>query len=124
MNERMDGLAQELLQKTRDGRLDWRIMANPTGREEFSVDLSPEFRFHIWRVDSSESCAITLQLWKDGRRILESVADNWPSFVDPGALQAGAYRFRVYSDLFDAIRESVFSGAEFLGEAEKLLSAK
>ena len=72
MNERMDGLAQELLQKTRDGRLDWRIMANPMGRDEFSVDLSPEFRFHIWRVDSSESCAITLQLWQD-----------WPIFRPP-----------------------------------------
>jgi len=38
MSERLDQLAQELLEKTLAKKLDWRIMANPLGRDEFSVD--------------------------------------------------------------------------------------
>jgi len=121
MNERIDQLAQELLEKTRARKLDWRIMANPLGRVEFSVDLDKGYRFHIWSVDSGDNRAITLQLWKDGRPALESLANNWPALSNGEVIQERVKRFRAYSDLFDAVRESVYSGEETIGEVEQLL---
>jgi hypothetical protein len=111
MSEKLDQFAQDLLEKTRSNKLEWRIMANPMGREEFSVDLDKAYRFHIWLTVSGENRAITLQLWKDQRPVLESVAN----------IQERVKKFRAYSDLFDAVRESVYSGEETIGEVEQLL---
>jgi hypothetical protein len=121
MSERLDQLAQELLEKTLARKLDWRIMANPLGRDEFSVDLEKEYSFHIWLVASGDNRAITLQLWKDGRPVLESFANNWPAVSNGEADMKRVKRFRAYSDLFDAVRESVYGGEETLGEVEQLL---
>jgi hypothetical protein len=121
MSEKLDQFARDLLEKTRANKLDWRIMANPMGREEFSVDLEKEYRFHIWWVVSGENRAITLQLWKDQRPVLESVANNWPGISNGEIVQERVKRFRAYSDLFDAVRESVYGGEETMGEVEQLL---
>jgi hypothetical protein len=121
MNERIDQLAQDLLDKTRAQKLDWRIMANPLGRDEFSVDLEKEYSFHIWLVTSGDNRAITLQLWKDGRPILESFANNWPALSNGEIDEERVKRFRAYSDLFDAVRESVYGGEETIGEVQQLL---
>jgi hypothetical protein len=117
----MDKLAQDLLAKTRAQKLDWRILANPLGRDEFSVDLEKEYSFHIWRVVSGDNRAITLQLWKDGRPVLEAFANNWPGVSSGEIDQDRVKRFRSYSDLFDAVRESVYGGEETIGEVEQLL---
>jgi hypothetical protein len=121
MNSRIDELAQELLAKTRAQKLYWRIMANPLGRDEFSVDLEKEYSFHIWLAVSGDNRAITLQLWKDGRPVLESFANNWPAVSNGEIDQERVKRFRGYSDLFDAVRESVYGGEETIGEVEQLL---
>ena len=121
MNDKIDELAKDLLDKTRAGKLDWRIMANPLGRDEFSVELGEGYRFHIWLVVSGENRAITLQLWKDQRPVLESIANNWPSASDTDSLHERVKKFRAYSDLFDAVRESVYGGEETLGEVQQLL---
>jgi len=121
MNERIDQLAQDLLDKTRAQKLDWRIMPNPLGRDEFSVDLGTKYRFHIWAVVSGENRAITLQLWKDERPILESFANNWPAVSNGADGLERVKRFRAYSDLFDAVRESVYGGEETIEEVEQLL---
>ena len=121
MSERLDQLAQELLEKTLAKKLDWRIMANPLGRDEFSVDLEKEYSFHIWLVASGDNRAITLQLWKDGRPVLESFANNWPGMPIGDTDKLRLKRFRAYSDLFDAVRESVDGGEETIGEVEQLL---
>ena len=121
MNERIDQLAQELLEKTRTQKLDWRIMANPLGRDEFSVDLEKDYSFHIWLIASGDNRAITLQLWKDGRPVLESFANNWPALSNGEIDKDRVRRFRTYSDLFDAVRESVYGGEETIGEVEELL---
>jgi hypothetical protein len=118
---RIDELAQELLEKTLEKKLDWRIMANPLGRNEFSVDLGEGFRFHIWLMASGDNRAITLQLWKDERPALESTANNWPTLSGGDDLQERLKRFRLYSDLFDAVRESVYGGERTLGEVQQLL---
>ena len=121
MSERLDQLAQELLEKTLAKKLYWRIMANPLGRDEFSVDLEKEYSFHIWLLASGDNRAITLQLWKDGRPVLESFANNWPAISNVGTDKERLKRFRLYSDLFDAVRESVYGGEETIGEVEQLL---
>jgi hypothetical protein len=121
MSEKLDQFAQDLLEKTRSNKLEWRIMANPMGREEFSVDLDKAYRFHIWLTVSGENRAITLQLWKDQRPVLESVANNWPAMSNGEIIQERVKKFRAYSDLFDAVRESVYSGEETIGEVEQLL---
>jgi hypothetical protein len=121
MSERIDKLAQELLDKTRAHKLSWRIMANPLGRDEFSVDLEKEYSFQIWLVASGDNRAITLQLWKEGRPVLESFANNWPALSDGEIDKERVRRFRAYSDLFDAVRESVYGGEETIDEVEQLL---
>jgi hypothetical protein len=121
MNEKIDELAKELLDKTRAGKLDWRIMANPLGRDEFSVDLGEGYRFHIWLVVSGENRAITFQLWKDNRPTLESIANNWQVISDVQDFQERAKKFRLYSDLFDAVREGVYGSDETIVEVQQLL---
>jgi hypothetical protein len=121
MSDRIDQLARELLVKTRAHKLYWRIMANPLGRDEFSIDLEKGYSFHIWLVVSGDNRAITLQLWKDGRPVLESFANNWPELSNGEIVQERVRRFRAYSDLFDAVRESVYGGEETIGEVEQLL---
>lgn len=121
MKEKIDELAQDLLEKTLARKLDWRVMANPLGRDEFSVDLGEGYRFHIWSVASGDNRAITLQLWKDERPVLDSIANNWPSLSGGDDFQQRLTRFRAYSDLFDAVRESVFGGEQTLGEVQQLL---
>jgi hypothetical protein len=121
MNDRIDQLARELLEKTRAQKLDWRIMANPLGRDEFSVALEKEYSFHTWLVGSGDNRAITLQLWKQGRPILESFANNWLDISNEEINEERVKRFRAYSDLFDAVRESVYGGEETIGEVEQLL---
>ena len=121
MSQRIDQLAQELLIKTREEKLDWRIMANPMGRDEFSLDLEQGYRVHIWLIVSGDNRAFTLQLWKDGRPVLESFANNWPALTSSEDVQEKLKRFRTYSDLFDAIRENVYGGEQMLGEVEELL---
>jgi hypothetical protein len=96
-------------------------MANPLGRDEFSVDLEKEYSFHIWLLASGDNRAITLQLWKNGRPVLESFANNWPAISNVGTDKERLKRFRLYSDLFDAVRESVYGGEETIGEVEQLL---
>ena len=121
MSEKLDTFAQDLLEKTRANKLDWRIMANPAGRDEFSADLGKGYRFHMWSVLSGENRSITLQLWKDGRAVLESVVNNWPGLLDLDVQKQRTKRFRAYSDLFDAVREYVYGGEETMGEVSELL---
>jgi len=121
MNDRIDQLAQDLLVKTRAHKLWWRIMANPLGRDEFSVELGESYSFHIWLITSGENRAITLQLWKDGRPVLESFANNWRAISNGEIDHERLTRFRCYSDLFDAVRESVYGGEDTIGKVAELL---
>jgi len=83
--------------------------------------LEKEYSFHIWLAVSGDNRAITLQLWKDGRPVLESFANNWPALSNGEIDQERVKRFRAYRDLFDAVRESVYGGEETIGEVEQLL---
>jgi len=121
MSERLDQLAQELLGKTRDNRLVWKRVDCQSDREEFSVALEKEYSFHIVRVVSGEYRTVALQLWKDGFPRLEATARNWPSVGASSKTRETVGRFRLYSDLFDAVRESVYGSEEALGEVEELL---
>lgn len=121
MSEKLDRFALELLTKTRDGKLDWRIHANPYGRDQYFVNMPEGYRFGLWQVASGDSRAITLRLEADGQPVLESMANNWPGVGGGAPGQETVKRFRLYSDLFDAVRESVYGSEETLGKVEELL---
>jgi hypothetical protein len=121
MIEKLDQFAQELLGKTRANKLDWKEVESQSDREEFSVALEREYSFHIVRVVSGEYCTIALQLWREQFPRLESTVRNWPSVGAGEEMQQVVTRFRLYSDLFDAVRESVYGGEQTLGEVEQLL---
>lgn len=120
MSEKLDKFAQDLLNKTREGKLTWLIHANPYG-ERYFVEIDEGYQFDLLQVVSGDSRAVTLRLSHGGRPALESVANNWPRAA--GGIPAGeaVSRFRLYSDLFDAVRESVYGKEETLGKVEELL---
>ena len=121
MNEKLDQFAQELLEKTRANKLEWHPLADPGDPEGFSVVLGRGFSFQIRSVVSGEYRTIALQLWKDQIPSLESMVNNRPRAVAVNDVQQLVKRFRLYSDLFDAVRESVYGGEETMGEVEQLL---
>jgi hypothetical protein len=121
MNEKLDQFAQELLEKTRANKLDWHPLADPRDPEGFSVVLGQGFSFQIRSVVSGEYRTIALQLWRDQIPRLESMVNNWPKAEAVNDVQQLVKRFRLYSDLFDAVRESVYGGEETIGEVEQLL---
>jgi hypothetical protein len=124
MNEKLDQFARDLLEKTKAGKLDWKRYLNPAshGREEYYVGLGDDFSFNIWRRISGDDRTITLQLRpKDKPGAIESVANNWPSLGGGVPLKESVTRFRLYSDLFDAVRESVYGKDEVLDKVEELL---
>ncbi|HTW81624.1 MAG TPA: hypothetical protein VME23_18905 [Terracidiphilus sp.] len=121
MSEKLDQLAQELLEKTRNNKLGWIEVESQSDREEFSVALEKEYSFHIVRVVSGEYRTIALQLWRNQFPRLEATARNWPSVGAGEDMQQVVKKFRLYSDLFDAVRESVYGSDETLGEVEQLL---
>jgi len=124
MNEKLDQFARDLLEKTRAGKLDWKRYLNPIGRgEEYSVGVGEGYYFAVRRRTSGDNRSITLQLHtKDQPEALEATANNWPGIADGVPAQDTVTRFRLYSDLFDAVRESVYGKDETLGKVEQLLS--
>jgi len=121
MNEKLDQFAKELLEKTHANKLVWHPLANPGDPEGFSVDLGEGFSFQIRSVSSGEYRTIALQLWRDQIPRLESMVNNYPRAEAVNDVQQLVMRFRLYSDLFDAVRESVYGGEETIGEVEQLL---
>ena len=130
MSEKLDQFARDLLEKTRAGKLDWKRYLNPAGhgREEYYVGVGDldgvgdGFFFHVWRRISGDDRTITLQLRpKHQIDAIESVANNWPGLGGGAPLKEAVSRFRLYSDLFDAVRESVYGKEETLGKVEELL---
>ncbi len=120
MSEKLDRLVPEILKKTRDGILDWRISANPYGREEYFVNIG-DYKFFLWQIASGDSRSISLRLSHDSEGPLESMANNWPGATGAAPAQPIVVRFRLYSDLFDAVREHVHGSDEALGKVEELL---
>ena len=49
------------------------------------------------------------------------MVNNYPRAEAVNDVQQLVMRFRLYSDLFDAVRESVYGGEETIGEVEQLL---
>jgi hypothetical protein len=121
MNEKLDRFAQELLEKTRADKLVWQPLADPGDPEGFFVDLGQGFSFQIRSVVSGEYRTIALQLWRDQIPRLESMVNNSPRSEAVNDVQQLVKRFRLYSDLFDTVRERVYGGDETIGEVEQLL---
>ncbi len=121
MSEKLDQFALNLLVKTRAKKLDWRIHANPYGRDQYYVDLEDGYRFGLWQVASGDSRSVTLRLEVGGHPALETTASNWPGIIGGASAKDAVARFRLYSDLFDAVREGVYGSEETLEKVEQLL---
>jgi hypothetical protein len=124
MSEKLDQFAQELLEKTRAHKLEWRVYRNSAGhgREEYLADVGEGYYFQIWRRVSGDDRTISLQLRApDQPTTIDSTVNNWPRMVGGVPTQEIVSRFRLYSDLFDAVRESVYGPDETLGKVEELL---
>ena len=124
MSEKLDQFAKELLEKTRANKLEWKVYRNPAGhgREEYLADVGEGYRFQIWRWVSGDNRTISLQLRPpDQPTTIDSTVNNWPPITGYVPPQEAVSRFRLYSDLFDAVRESVYGPEEALGKVEELL---
>src|SRR5271165_3829459 len=110
MSEKLDQIASDLLEKTRAGKLVWRIHANPYG-DRYFVNIEDGYQFDLFQVVSGDSRAITLRLTHNGFPALESIANNWPGVLG-GVAEQRVARFRLFSDLFDAARESAYGSDE------------
>jgi hypothetical protein len=119
--EKLDQFALDLLEKTIANKLVWHPLADPEDPDGFSVDLGKNFSFQIRSVVHGKYRTIALQLWKDQIPMLESMVNNNPRVEIVNDVQQLTKRFRLYSDLFDAVRESVYGGEQTLSEVEELL---
>ena len=124
MSDKLDQFARELLEKTRANKLEWRVYRNPGGhgREEYLADVGEGYFFQIWRWVSGDNRTISLQLRApDQPTTIDSTVTNWPPLTGYVPAQETVSRFRLYSDLFDEVRESVCGPEETLGKVEELL---
>jgi len=118
MSEKLDRFVPDLLEKTRANKLHWEEHSNPVGGEEYLLpDVGDGYSFRIWRRISGENRKITLRLQHSGRPTLDETVNNWPPLTGPDMVS----RFRLYSDLFDAVRENVYGKDETLEKVEQLL---
>ena len=121
MSERMDQFAAELLLKTQSNKLEWIPVQLDPDEEEFSIDLGEGYRFHALSSRSGEDRDITLQLFHDQRILDEAAVKNWSLRSDPRMDTGYIKRFRLYSDLVDAVRENLPGGEKDFNAVEQLL---
>ncbi|MDR3727553.1 MAG: hypothetical protein P4K86_10975 [Terracidiphilus sp.] len=126
MTDRLDQFADELLQKTRAGKLRWVFLdglnrPNPE-MKGYTVDIGDGVKFVIRRWQTGENVRITLQLLSlPGSDLIRTEVRNWPiNLVDENSQEA-VRRFRLYSDLFDAAYESSVDIEQEFDKVEELL---
>ena len=128
MNERLDKLAEEFLQKTRCGKLRWEqgtfLPLSDRVNESFLATLGEDnsVRFLVSRLQMGENIRITLTLQTSPQAKPTFVeVRNWPMRPDGSIDSEAVNRFWLYSDLFDAAKESTVNVDEEFGKVEELL---
>jgi hypothetical protein len=127
MTERMDKFAEELLQKTLAKKLKWTSGTNlraDVAIESYLTQLGDGdgVTFLISRSQSGENIRVSmmLQMHPQSSPVRVEVR-NWPLRHDGSTDEEAVRRFRLYSDLFDAARESTFDVDDEFGKVEELL---
>jgi len=75
MSDKAEELAQQLLNKTEGGKLQWRSVAE-FGFEAYRVEIEDGYAFKIRRASTGDDKIIFLDLTKDGGAVLSVQVDN------------------------------------------------
>lgn len=126
MTDRLDRFAEELLQKTASGKLSWRLLET-VGRSHgemdgYCVDLGDQFQFVLRRFRSRDNIRITFHLVSlSDAYATRTEVRNYPLILSDTENQDKVHRFRLYSDLFHAARESSIDRNQEFDKVEELL---
>ncbi len=140
MSVKAEEFATQLLEKTRDGKLKWYFVADPES-EVYKSDAEGGISFCIKRLAQGDNKTIIFELTEVGRVALSDSVSNFPvsdelrKAIDKAqvlmerlGLGEKAYddfrirRFRLYSDLFYAARESADGGDQAIEKAQQFLA--
>jgi hypothetical protein len=137
MSAQAEEFARQLLERTLAGKLKWQFVSDPED-EVYKYDADDELSFSVKRKARGDDKVVTMELTKPGRIVLTDSENN---FVDPSnsALvreqamsfilsrrvesplsmpnEAKIKRFRLYSDLFYAARQTAEGREEDKDEA-------
>ena len=126
MSDKADELAQQLLDKTDSGKLEW-FPADDRQFEAFRVEIGDGFAFYIERSSTgNDDKVISLELKKDGNIGLTDRVDNFVIRSRAAAMMGGppevkVSKFRLFSDLFHAARRSAMGGDQTIEKVQQLL---
>jgi hypothetical protein len=125
MSDRASELAQQLLDKTESGKLEW-FPSDDQQFEAFRADIGDGFSFYIQRSTSgSDDKFISFELKKNGYIVFTDQVDNVirspKAELMAESLDARIMKFRLFSDLFHAARKSAMGGDQTIKEVRELI---
>jgi hypothetical protein len=140
MSAKAEEFAGQLLERTKDGKLIWRFVPDPDV-EIYKADAEDGISFSIKRKARGDDKVVTFELTEPGRVVLSDAENNFPilPFNQPGSDPTRAFlrsrgksidpiisekirRFRLYSDLFYAARETAEGGDQAIEKAQQFLA--
>ena len=149
MSDKAEELARQLLEKTESGKLVWTFVPEAMSdgdwseSEKFRSDLDDGFSFFISRRVNGDYKALDFELSQPGRVVLSAQSNNFPVIgpktrklleirrgsISPDDKERLAEpidapivaRFRLFSDLFHAARQSAIGGDQTIEKVQQLL---
>lgn len=150
MSDRAEDLVKQLLEKTQADKLAWTFVPEAVvdvdwaNSEKYRADLEDGFSFSISRKTRNDDKLIDFELTQLGRIILSSQADNLPMLIGPKTRRllelrnamrdrddekklaepidiSKVARFRLFSDLFHAAKQSAVGGDQTIERVQQLL---
>lgn len=140
MSAQAEEFARQLLEKTEGGKLKWQFVTDPQV-EIYKYDAEDGISFNIKRQTQGDDKILTFELSEQGRVVLTDAEDNIRFAVNSELVreQAIAFmlnrradgklpidtkiaRFRLYSDLFYAARETAEGKDQAIEKAQQFLA--
>jgi hypothetical protein len=140
MSVKAEEFAGQLLERTKDGKLRWRFVPDPDV-ETYKADAEDGISFSIKRKARGDDKVVTFELAELGRVVLSDMEDNFPmvptirvrsKMPQPNSIIGGILsepiddskirRFRLYSDLFYAARETAEGKDQAIEKAQQFLA--
>lgn len=139
MSEKAEQFARQLLTNTENGNLKWKIVPDPEA-EIYRYDAAEGLSFSILRKSFGDDKFLTFELKEHGRSVLTDSESNVPMSsefrevlekgraivgrLDPSLLSTPVdafkiKRFRLYSDLFYAARDTAEGRDQAIEKAEQ-----
>jgi hypothetical protein len=148
MKDKAEELARQLLETTERGNLVWRFVPETSAgdkaepnRESYRTEIGSGFSLSISRWSAGDNKFLDFELTEQGRTVLSAAAANFP--IGPktrellkirNLMQNGSpmavppidadfvARFRLFSDLFYAARQSASDGDSTIERVQEILS--